>query len=199
MKNKKDELLDATMQVISENGFGGFSMKQVTQLVGVGETLVYKHFDTKENLLHECFLKFHEEISEFLKGYSLEELRQKAMEEGVLVVFQKVWMDYLDFLVRGSYHTVYYFEYRDSIYVQNVLKRRELFYLEHLSDFEERFNAFSDMLGLDSRDKIHIFWSNILDGIGKYACRIIRGEISDSPQNREMMWRMVCGGISSCI
>lgn len=198
MGNKKDELMDATMRVISENGFGGFSMKQVTQLACVGETLVYKHFETKENLLHECFLKFHKLINEFSANYSVDEF-QKWVQNGnvdkAVDIFKEVWMDYLDFLITNSFRTVYYFEYRDSIYVQNVLQKRNLFYEEHLSDFYYGFKVSGELFHLNNFDRIHIFWTHVLDGVGRYACKVIKGEIADTKENRELMWAMTYGGI----
>ena len=51
-KNRKYDLIDATMRVVAENGLPAFSMKKVTNLAGVSEALIYKHFETKEKLLY---------------------------------------------------------------------------------------------------------------------------------------------------
>lgn len=199
MANKKEALMDATMQVISETGFGGFSMKRVTELAGVGETLVYKHFETKENLLYECFRSFHDDLVEFVELYSLDEVKEQFKTDGVMLVLKKVWMDYLDFLVRNKYRTVYYFEYRDSLYINNILEKRRDFYQEHLADFEEPFKLCAEQFDLQGEDKQHIFWSYMLDTYGMFARRIITGEISDTPESREWIWEITSKGVSGLL
>lgn len=56
MNQTQKNLMNAAMDIIAEVGLDGFSMKQVTNRVGVTTAVVYQYFGTKEALLYQCFL-----------------------------------------------------------------------------------------------------------------------------------------------
>lgn len=59
--DRKTEILQVTMQIISESGLDTFSMKKVTERMGVAESLLYKYYPTKKYccilLLKVCMKK----------------------------------------------------------------------------------------------------------------------------------------------
>ncbi|OWY63452.1 hypothetical protein B7486_53045 [cyanobacterium TDX16] len=48
-------ILLATIQVIAEEGFAGFSVDKVAALAGVGKATIYRRWPSKEDLIHEAF------------------------------------------------------------------------------------------------------------------------------------------------
>lgn len=49
----KEKILSAAQQVFVEKGFAGARMEDVAKRAGITKTMLYYHFDTKRNLLHE--------------------------------------------------------------------------------------------------------------------------------------------------
>jgi AcrR family transcriptional regulator len=47
---RKDEIIDAALEVFSESGYEGGSMREIAKRVGVSEPALYRHFDGKEAL-----------------------------------------------------------------------------------------------------------------------------------------------------
>ena len=195
MANKKGLLMDATMKVIAENGFANFSMKMVTNYANVGETLVYKHFETKENLLHECFLQYHRGLAEIIEksgdNYFVPELDIKEKE----LRFKDTWYTFFDYLVQGDYKTIFYFDYRDSIAIKNIYEQRLEFFNKHFLGLVKCLGLFEDGSSIEHSEKNRIFLSYIMDVSGIMARRVIRDEICDSAENREIIWNMIWSGV----
>ena len=193
MSQTKDLLMDATMEIIAQTGFAGFSMKQVTQKVGVNEALIYKYFETKENLLNQCFESIHKQVAQLYTNTIFP--KTNDFQEIYLFV-RNLWMNYFDFLVQNDYRTIFYFEYRDSIYVNNILKD-SLGKDSYFSNFVVMMHALYSYIGIQENANAELFWDFILDTTGMMAKRVIRQEMKDVPQVKEQMWQLIYGGASA--
>lgn len=109
----KERMLDATMQLIAKAGLVSFSMKQVTEKCQVSEALIYRHFQTKENLLLQCYRRVSEEILAMFETVKAPVLET---EEECRRYLHDVWMTYVRFLMKSGYKALYYFAYRESKY-----------------------------------------------------------------------------------
>ena len=52
--NLKQELIETSIRIISEEGFDQLSLRNVSNLCGVSHNAVYRHFDSKEQLIAAC-------------------------------------------------------------------------------------------------------------------------------------------------
>ena len=114
-KTNKERMLDATMQLIAKAGLVSFSMKQVTEKCQVSEALIYRHFQTKENLLLQCYQRVSEEI---LAMFETKKAPVLETEEECERYLHDVWMAYVRFLLKSNYKALYYFAYRESKYYE---------------------------------------------------------------------------------
>ena len=55
VKDKRTAILDATLKLISKNGFHGTKMHMVVQEAGVSAGLVYHYFESKDELIDELY------------------------------------------------------------------------------------------------------------------------------------------------
>jgi AcrR family transcriptional regulator len=53
--NKRDAILDATLRLVSANGFHGTAMSRVAQEAGVSTGIIYHYFDSKGDLIDELY------------------------------------------------------------------------------------------------------------------------------------------------
>lgn len=56
----KEKIIDVSIDLFSKNGYNGVSIRDITKLVGIRESSLYKHFKSKEEILDtilENFLK----------------------------------------------------------------------------------------------------------------------------------------------
>ena len=196
---KKDMLMDTTMRIVAQGGLAAFSMRQVTKEIGVSEALIYRHYETKENLLFQCFQDVDRQIADLFNNAPFP---TAASEKELYEYIHGLWMKYFTFLVRNSYKTLYYFEYRDSFYYEAVLIGGK--YGTHQAQtYYKRLSAIFE----DIDKKHHIFqkippgllWHYVLDVTGVFAKQIIRGKLAKDEQSFENIWRLIYSGLSGLL
>ena len=193
----REMLLDTTMRIVAEGGMLSFSMRQVTKAIGVSESLIYRHYGTKENLLFQCFQSVDRQIADL---FTDERLPVIASEKELYEYIRGLWMRYFSFLIQNSYKTLYYFEYRDLPYIATILTDTEKYGTLSAQTY---FNNFVDIS--EAIDKAyHVFdkvsaghlWTYILDVTGIFAKRVIRGKLPGNAESCESMWRLFYAGLS---
>lgn len=55
VEDKRQAILDATLQLISENGFHGTAMSKVAKVAGVSTGIIYHYFSSKDELIDELY------------------------------------------------------------------------------------------------------------------------------------------------
>ncbi len=190
-RNRKAELLDAAMRVVAENGLSAFSMKRVTNLIGVSEALIYKHYDTKDNLLYTCFETVNKQIARIFDNMCLPEYSTTA---DFYNIARNFWMGYFDFLVKNDYRTLFYFEYRNSPYISLVRESGESARGSYFKNFADMAIELIGWLNIDRKVDYECLWTYILDTTGLFAQRVIRGELPDNEITRESAWRLISTG-----
>jgi AcrR family transcriptional regulator len=63
--NVRDQLLAAAAQVYAEAGYRGATTRRIAQLAGVNEITLFRHFGSKEALLHEAIARAGAELASF--------------------------------------------------------------------------------------------------------------------------------------
>jgi len=56
-KNKKDEIMAATVRLVARNGVKAATIRQISTEAGVTEGALYRHFSGKEDLCHKAYSK----------------------------------------------------------------------------------------------------------------------------------------------
>ena len=64
--NVRDQLLVAAAQVYAESGYRGATTRRIAQLAGVNEITLFRHFGSKEALLHEAIARAGAELASFV-------------------------------------------------------------------------------------------------------------------------------------
>ncbi len=193
--NRKEELMDAGMRIIAQEGIASFCMKQATDYVGVSEALIYRHFGTKENFLWLCYEQIHRQIAALF--HSLAVQIPKTDEEAYVIV-HSLWMKYFSFLVQNDYRTVFYFEYWDSGILglsKEYRERNEEAKKTYFSNFEKIIKPFDEIYHFREKVPSDVLWAYILDTAGIFSRRVIRGEFPDTPESYEIIFGLVSKGI----
>lgn len=190
--SRKEEFLDVAMRIAAESGLNNFSMKKVTDKVGVSEALIYKYFPTKEILLYSCFESVHKRIAALYNGIQMPKL---STATDVYEFVHLLWIRYFTFLVSNSYKTIFYFDYRDSTYIRQIMAHDDEAAETFFKDFAVLMHAFNEHFHFTQKSDSSVLWTYILDTSGLFAKRIIRGEIVNSSECYGHIWRMLSGGI----
>lgn len=192
--DRKTEILQVTMQIISESGLDTFSMKKVTERMGVAESLLYKYYPTKEILLYSAFENVHEEIGSLFDGVEIPTVSNK---EELLEYAYTLWKRYFLFLVDNDYKTLFYFAYRDSSYMCHIGRLDEELRLTYFRSFVSLVYAMENVLNVKISSTI--LWTYLLDASGTFAKRVIRKDIQLNEDTLQQLWELFTYGLSGLI
>ncbi|HLS10263.1 TetR/AcrR family transcriptional regulator [Lentibacillus sp.] len=88
MAQRKEEMLDAAVQLFQKNGFHATSVEDITSACGISKGGFYKHFDSKESMILELLQRYYDEMfreadrfSKDLQGSPLLVLKKKIAIE----------------------------------------------------------------------------------------------------------------------
>lgn len=99
-EEKKIQILEATFGLLNTNtGKGNITMEQIAKHANVGKATVFKYFGNKENLIHEVFKHFLEDMGNQAKQIMAE---NKPFEE-TLIAMSKNKISYLEKINKDFY------------------------------------------------------------------------------------------------
>ena len=68
----KEKIIDVSIDLFSKNGYNGVSIRDITKLVGIRESSLYKHFKSKKEILDTI-------LENFLKSYNQTSLNEEDL------------------------------------------------------------------------------------------------------------------------
>lgn len=81
VKDKRSAVLNATLELISEHGFHGTSMAQISKRSKVSIGTIYHYFTSKEDLINALYIDIKKRLSQYvLQGYSKDMPVRKAFK-----------------------------------------------------------------------------------------------------------------------
>lgn len=87
-KDKREAILQASLEIFAENGFHGSPTSQISKLANVGTGTIYRYFENKEALIEAL----HEEIDQRLRPFTNEGIDQDApIRETLLEMLRRVF------------------------------------------------------------------------------------------------------------
>lgn len=196
--NKSKNIMDATMQIVAEQGLTALSTRLAARRAGVSDGLMYRFFESKDELLYACFESVHREIAGLFDGLP-EELAANGMDAAKVdpsQLMHSIWEKYFRFLIQNGYKTLFYFEYRNSSYIKQIRDRDEDVRATYFGGFMGIMNLAEEMFHFKEKISEEILWSYILDTSGMFAGRIIRGELPDTEETITQVWQLMGNGLN---
>lgn len=191
MTDRELKILDTTMEVVSEVGLEGFSMRLLCRRVNLNAPLIYASFPSKEELLYQCFLLVNRQIAGLFKNAAIS---PDATPAQVVDYFHATWLRYFRFMVSNGSRTLYYYIYRDSPNLSNILMRNNATVAQDMADFSRMFQVVANKLGIFQELSPDFFYVFLLDGTGNFVRRVIREDRVLSEQEIESIWQLLTRG-----
>jgi len=88
---RQKEILTASVEIISNRGIQGLTIKNLSKEIGISEAAIYRHFDSKTNILLAILKSFEQESINFFKIKSVMDPKEKIVDffSKMLSVFQQ--------------------------------------------------------------------------------------------------------------
>ena len=131
MTDKRTAILNATLNLISANGFHGTAMSKVAKEAEVSAGIIYHYFDNKEDLIDKLYLQIKFDLSQaLLVGYS----EKLSIREN----FGRIWLNTLNFHLERPKETAFLEQYENSPFVKPETQQIDSQYFEQLLSFVQK-------------------------------------------------------------
>lgn len=99
MKNRKEEILLASLHLFAQNGYEAVSVSQIAGELGMTKGALYRHYQNKRDIFHHIVKKMEQGDSEQAEDYSMPQengaadLQQKISEKQ-FIAYSKAMFEY---------------------------------------------------------------------------------------------------------
>lgn len=184
MKSKKvteQKILESVIKLSAKVGIENIRTAKIASAAGMSEGMIYRFFDSKEQLITSAFIMICGEVDLLLKTQYLSGLEFYEQVE-------KLWNYYLDYLINNTEKAKFYMQFRYSIYMNNgKLEER---YEKVTEFFTSLVNSYISS-SIYPKVRNIIFWSFIFDTTVSLALQTAEGLIEMGEQNRKIAFSLI--------
>ena len=194
--NHKADIMRATIELVAEDGISAVTTRRVANRAGVSDGLMYRFFVSKEELLISCLYQITDEFTEYLHGFM--DILAETMAEYKQEVRAR-WNVFFSCLMEHVSDTLFFHEYANSSSMLKLTNEGKFQITVFTRMLAERLGAANPEFTHVSEEDIPYFWLYYIHVSMLFAVRMIRGELPDTEQSRDMVWRLISKGISSLL
>jgi AcrR family transcriptional regulator len=131
MSEKREAILAATLELVSERGFHDAPMSMIAAEANVGPGTIYRNFENKEVLINELYLETKRKISApMLEGMS----EGQTTEE----IFKRIWRRTFQYCLNNSDEMLFIEQYNNSPFLTSETEAATRL---HLTPIIRKFEA----------------------------------------------------------
>jgi AcrR family transcriptional regulator len=128
---KRTALLNATLQLVNNNGFHDAPMSKIAKLAEVSPATIYIYFKNKQDLINQLYLEVKASFSEFaFNNYD----DTKSVEEG----FKIIWNNIAHFKLNQVEESTFLSQCDNTPMIDKESREKGLLHLQPLLDLWER-------------------------------------------------------------
>jgi AcrR family transcriptional regulator len=188
-EERQKKIIQAVKEIVRKKGMDGFSIRQAAELTGINESLIYRDFYTKDNLLDICYKQIQDEIAQIYVVLGPLDL---STEEQTVAAMKDMWMKSFCYLIEHPDNAIFLRNYRESSYRKKLLisglKREPKYFFEARDKFA---------IVLPQNIDIHCTWVYIIDLSLEMAVKMILGELPKDDAAVERVWNIMYTGLSN--
>ncbi|MBO7179785.1 MAG: TetR/AcrR family transcriptional regulator [Clostridia bacterium] len=181
MSETSRKIIQGVTELGAENGMYGMTSKLIAKKCECSEGVIFKHFNTLDELKKEVYYDIDNEIYQSIKDVNFDENDIKSS------VWQ-IWNKYFDFLLAHPVKTKYYKNFRASnLYTSHDHSSDN----DHYHTIMNTINSLSEKFGLYKRISYDVLWFFIIDNSLSFALRISDGTIENSEITKKSIFNII--------
>lgn len=174
------QMITATLELGAREGIGKITTLKVAKACSVAEPTVYRHFESKKNLMLQAFLQLEKEIGVALKG---EIFDTRDLKGSTRKYMDKIF----DCLVAHPDETVYYNSYRHSAYFTQDSEAGENI---HKSIFRQMVEENKKLKKFEEFG-FPVMWTFVVENLMNLAEKVVTNKLEDSKKLRDTLFMLV--------
>ncbi len=193
LDDTKMRIIFATMKAVRQYGLEGVRIQNVSELAGISPGALYPHFDSKEQLLAECFNYVDRQAAAIFDHLKFDPL---TMLTDPMEAVRGLWLPYFRFWVTHPDETVFYHRFRDSAAFPKYDKSRDFSYF---ASFAHMVRAFMHTFPGLRRVNQDLLWLHVLTGTVMYAKYVVEGLLPNTQETEDTVFEFLTLGLSGCL
>ncbi len=191
MDDTKIRIMSAAMKAVRQYGLEGMRIQNVSDLAGISPGALYRYFESKDQLIIECFTYVDRQAAAIFEQLSFNPLTMLVDPIGAV---KKLWLPYFRFWVAHPDETVFYHRFRDSAFFPKYDRNRDVGYF---SVFTGMVRSFKEVFpGLDRMNQ-DLLWLHILTSTVMYAKYVAEGVLPANQETEDAVFQLLTSGLSA--
>lgn len=181
MSETSRKIIQGVTELGAENGMYGMTSKAISKKCECSEGVIFKHFNTLDELKKQVYYNIDSEIYQSIKSVSIDESDIKAS-------VWNIWSKYFEFLLTNPTKTKYYKNFRNSnLYISHDHAEDN----DHYRTIMSAINEISERFGLYQKINYDVLWFFIIDNSLSFAMRISDGSIENTEKNKQTIFNII--------
>lgn len=191
MDDTKIRIMSAAMKAVRQYGLEGMRIQNVSDLAGISPGALYRYFESKDQLIIECFTYVDRQAAAIFEQLSFNPLTMLVDPIGAV---KKLWLPYFRFWVAHPDETVFYHRFRDSAFFPKYDRNRDVGYF---CVFTGMVRIFKEVFpGLDRMNQ-DLLWLHILTSTVMYAKYVAEGVLPANQETEDTVFQLLTCGLSA--
>ena len=191
MDDTKIRIMYAAMKAVRQYGLEGVRVQNVSSLAGISPGALYRYFDSKEQLITECFTYVDRQAAMIFEQLTFQPQMLRTDPIGAV---RQLWQPYFRFWVARPDETVFYYRFRDSASFPKYDRNRDVSHFEPFVEMVRQFRSMFPALVWINQDML---WLHVLTLTVLYAKYVVEGMLPDDQETEDTIFRLLTTGLSS--
>ncbi len=190
LDDTKNRIIFATMKAVRQYGLEGVRVQNVSALAGISPGAIYRYFDSKNQLIVECFTYVDKQAAMIFEHLNF---NQKTLLTDPMGTVKSLWLPYFRFWVAHPDETIFYHRFRDSAFFPKYDKERDVSYFSVFAGMVQAFREAFPGLKEINQD---LLWLHVLTSTVMYAKYVVEGVLPDNIETEETVFVFLSTGLS---
>ena len=190
LENTKTRIILATLRAVRRYGLEGVRIQNISELAELSPGALYRYFDSKEQLMAECFTYVDKQAAAIFDKLKLNPLNMLADPLGAV---KSLWLPYFRFWVARPDETVFYHRFRDSAAFPEFYSTQETSYFDAFGDMVRLFRRLFPSL---TEINQNLLWLHVLTTTVMYAKYVVEGQLPNDEETEDTVFQFLSVGLS---
>ena len=190
LDDTRTRIISAAIRAVRQHGLEGARVQNVSTLAGVSPGALYRYFESKEQLILECFTYVDKQAAAIFENSKFSPLAMLADPMGSV---KKLWLPYFRFWVAHPDETVFYHRFRDSAFFPEYDRTRSVTYFDSFVEIVRIFRRVFPSLVKMNQD---LLWLHVLTSTVMYAKYVVEGTLPNNQETEETVFQLLTTGLS---
>ena len=190
LDDTKTRIILAAIKAVRQYGLEGVRIQNVSELAGISAGAIYRHFESKDQLLVESFTYVDRQAAEIFEHLKFQPMLMLTDPMGAV---KGLWLPYFRFWTSRPDETVFYHRFRDSAFFPQYDRGRDVAYFE---TFIGMVHAFKKVFPSLDRINQDLLWLHVLTSTVMYAKYVVEGTLPNNQETEDTVFQLLTTGLS---